>query len=759
MNGKRTIVAVLLAASLLGTQALGSGGPPLVPDYVTAYALNPEDIGALSEGHLGILKGAAPSAVLYIDWRLLHGWTVGTAAGTSLATPCCGSLTDRSFAWAEERNKIPGVSKDVFFVSADRPGPDYTSVPTCFADAFDTAVKTLDDRMTRYGATSPAVRAWVAAQDAVFQACSKPGVTLPPAPADAPAWLIADRAYQTAAIALYDGRLAEAEAAFAAIGRDPRSPWQPNALYLQTRVIQRAALLHPGATGFARAHAALDTLAATPVGTYGRGEVGRMREVLEYHEHPRALLTRLAGELNDPVPTPDIAVKFKDYMSLARDGAVAPEAADWIHTVHAKDRAAGLAHAQARLAATHSTAWLVAALSLAMPDDPDAAALSRAADAITPADPAWLTAQYHLIRLTSGRAGAQAVRTRSDAVLAQADLTRSDRNIFSAIRTQVATGLDDVVRFGLRRPYCTATDGSCIMGNWAGGDGLLGKRGPLFVGWGGDARAIIDRLPMAPRIRLASDARIPTELRLDIALTSFARAVQLQDDAAVDALAGMLVRLLPQVATDWRTIGQTRPGADKRFAEFFLMAKIPTLRTDLASYVRPEGTIDRDFGGYWIPWMIVAPGVAAGPRPFPPDRAYLPQESWEEGGDPATGGSPPPPDLTCLTQCGAGTFPLRMPPFSEPLLASAMHERRSFLVATAANLPSGATSVWDEALAYVRARPRDPRAAEMLYRLIRVARWGGNHDHVGRRAFTLLHARYPGSTWARRSPFFYDDKT
>lgn len=202
MRRARTIMAILLNTGLVGTQALGSGGPPPVPDYVTAYALNPEDIAALSTRHLGIMKGAAPPAILYLDWRLLHGWRVGAAAGKALATPCCGSQTDRSFAWVAERNKVLGVSKDVFYVAADRPGPNYTSIPTCFADAFDTAMRTLDDRMARYGATSPAVAAWVKAQDAVFRSCSKPGMTLPPAPADAPRWLLADRAYQAAAIAL-----------------------------------------------------------------------------------------------------------------------------------------------------------------------------------------------------------------------------------------------------------------------------------------------------------------------------------------------------------------------------------------------------------------------------------------------------------------------------------------------------------------------------------------------------------------------------
>ncbi len=72
--------------------------------------------------------------------------------------------------------------------------------------------------------------------------------------------------------------------------------------------------------------------------------------------------------------------------------------------------------------------------------------------------------------------------------------------------------------------------------------------------------------------------------------------------------------------------------------------------------------------------------------------------------------------------------------------------------------PSAGTTVslWVEAFDYVQAHPRDPRAPETLYRLIRVARWGGNHDHLGRRAFHLVHTRYPSSRWTKLSPFFYD---
>ena len=59
-------------------------------------------------------------------------------------------------------------------------------------------------------------------------------------------------------------------------------------------------------------------------------------------------------------------------------------------------------------------------------------------------------------------------------------------------------------------------------------------------------------------------------------------------------------------------------------------------------------------------------------------------------------------------------------------------------------------------LTYLRAHPADPRAPEALYWLVHVGRFGGSHDHSGRRAFELLHARYPKSGWAQRTPYFFD---
>ncbi|AIT05464.1 hypothetical protein MC45_02550 [Sphingomonas taxi] len=756
----RVPIGVVLAAAL-ATRALGSGDPTPRPVYVFADPQDATERAALAGGRLPIVKGATTDALLFLDWRRLTGLQVGQSAADALVAPCCGTPATRQHDWLDVRRTIPGAT-EVYWIAAERNGPNFVAIPTCFDDAFTTAAATLADRARRYGRAAPAVRAWLDAQDAVFAACSKPVAALAPLPAAAPSWLRSDRAYQEAALALYNGQADEAARRFAAIAGDVASPWRPSGLYLSARALLRAAIDAPAPARLAAAHAALDRLAAAPAGTFGRGELMRMRQILAFHEHPDRLLLRLDRDLNAPAPLPEVAVAVRDYLTLADRHPAKPEAADWIRTIQAKDRVAASTHAQERWNAGHRTAWLIAALLLADPADAGAAALAEAAGRVPATDPAWLTARYHRLRLLTPRADAAQIRAEADAVLARDDLIRSDRNVFKAVRTQTAASLADFAAHALRAPYCRTGLSTCTADVRTAGDGLIGRRpSGGFAGLGPDARAVIDRLPLHERMAVADMTAMPREIRLDIALTSFVRAVQLRDDAAVDRLAARLVTLLPQVAADWRRIAATPPGADKLFAEAFVMMKIPSLRVDLADYARPTGTV-RQFGGYWVDLLLPLPGQHGPSRPFPPASAYLPNGYWSSAY--ASDREADRADLACLEKCGSGILPLHYPPFVRATLPRALAERRAFIVSMRhfddsgrpVTVQTAGISLWNSALTYVVRHPGDPRAAEALYRLIRVARWGGNHDHLGRRAFLLLHRRYPRSGWTARSPFYYD---
>lgn len=731
--------------------------------------------------------------------------------------------------WIEARKRVVGAPDLARpWIDTERPVADGVSVPNCFDDAFVFATQTLKDRIRDHGASDPNVRAWLATQDAVFAACSSATAALPALAADAPAWLKADRAYQDAAFALYGGRSKEAAQRFTELSRDRASPYRGLGPYLAARALWREALRRPSPTAEADATRALDRLAASSADAYGRAQVTPMRESLQVRLHPDVARPRLERAILAPEASPDLAVRFRDLSDLS-DSAVAhggqpTEVLDWIATLKGAlakppalpepappaptepqppaqtadpapvdsatfmaearagrlkaameaaktaeaNRREALAHATARWDAGHDRAWLLAAISLANPGDAEAPVLSTAAEAVEPTYPGWLTLQHQLIRLSWTSRPATDTRARLDQLLARADLSTSDRNLFLGARSQVATSLDDFLGHALRQRVCRG-DGAarCARDDWStdsyqSGGVFDGEGSDGTVGLGDEARAVLDRLPLPQRMSAAADPRLPPRLRLDLDLTNFARAVDLQDAAAIDAVSSRLEALLPLMAADFASIRKARPGADKRFAEFFVLAKIPGLRTDLVEYTRPEGRTVSEFQGYWSDWIVFAKG-----RPLAASAAPEPSLYQRDGQGAEEGWPDAQTDLTCLGECEAGAQPLRLPDFVAKGQSAATVDRGYFLRTPQSyydagktnpplDLPKGAVSAWEEMLAYVAAHPKDPRAPEALYWLVHVGHFGGSHAHSGRRAFKLLKARYAASDWAGKTKYYYD---
>ncbi len=756
----RALTVALLLAGLLARPAWASGDGSVLPFGLDPYGgTQTEQDAFYGQGHVGVLMGRAPWSRLFAGWRLLHGQAVGIAAGQGLARPCCDANgnDDITAAWRDARMAVPGVAK-LDYLTVFRPVHDFLSVQTCFADAFTTATRTLADRIAAHGAADPAVRAWLDGQDAVFAACHADS-DLPALPADAPAWLVQDHAYQDAAHALYERDLAAAQAKFAAIAADTGSPWQSFGPYLAARAAVDAALPSQDPALIAQARERLKTLAAP--GTLGENSAAGLGHALDFRTDPEARRTALVAELSAAALPDTAAPDFKDLRRLGQTPPGQPEFLDWL-TVFGRapdspeaswfDRFVGEQpwktdadarhHAQERWDATHDPAWLLALMQATDPG-PDAAALATAAQALPPTSPAWLTASYHRFRLQAGQPVDRAREL--DAILARSDLTVTDRNLFLAERTLVAADMASFLRTALRTAPCDPPDfgkpmtpTSCF-GVQFGMDVYAGA--PVGGMFGDDALVTIDHLPLDLRTALAETASLSAPLRLDVALTSWTRAVLIGDDAAADRLARTLLVLLPQVAPELTRFVGTPAGPDKRFAAWFLLAKLPGAATHLmgsnvaaanepnaADYTRPTGTVD-EFAGHWPDW-IYAP---AGSPPLP---AAMPSG-----------------DVVCRGLCGGGAFPYRAPPFALVVAARADTERGRYAPGPAT---PGVVHVWEEALRYVQAHPADPRAAETLYRLVRVSRFGHGYARSSFRAFGLLKSRYGTTSWAKQTRYYYD---
>jgi len=140
-----------------------------------------------------------------------------------------------------------------------------------------------------------------------------------------------------------------------------------------------------------------------------------------------------------------------------------------------------------------------------------------------------------------------------------------------------------------------------------------------------------------------------------------------------------------------------------------------------------------------------APFVRGGyARPYPPGELGMLQDSWwcQGARSPANW---VPPD--------------RQPP--EPVanfLSAANREEAAAERRKLAVLPAAPDWLGAQAVAYAAAHPEDPRVPESLYLVVRATRYGCTDAQTGdasKRAFDLLHRRYPNTEWAKKTPYWY----
>ena len=77
-----------------------------------------------------------------------------------------------------------------------------------------------------------------------------------------------------------------------------------------------------------------------------------------------------------------------------------------------------------------------------------------------------------------------------------------------------------------------------------------------------------------------------------------------------------------------------------------------------------------------------------------------------------------------------------------------------------AKLPPGPYFLAEKALQWAGSHPDDPRVPEALHRVVEAVRYGCGSDPTrdssySKRAFTLLHKRYPNSEWTKKTKYWF----
>jgi len=776
-----TLIFALVLTLMIPLPAPAHDGYPPIPIFV--FRTHPDlPFEEYVNGKLGIVLPSYDDLFLFIAYRNLSGASFTPAeikVLQSLWNPLINvrmkamapsSQKDWMHEWFRRRSAMKHqATPEPEFPYAVNPwnqktiGGEILFFLNCPEDAFHTALRTLDERERTFGTANREVTDWAEAQDQVFLNCGKwkdtqPRAIIPKtaAPSDSPV-LRADRSYQIAAAHFYSGDYDQAIHEFDAIAQDGASPWNKIAPYLAARAALRKGTLSGGEfkfdkAAFAEAESRLNAVLRDPTRRQWHAASLRLLAFVRIRLHSRERLAELALELSK---TGGLAGNRQDLVDffylLERGPREAFQSPDdmtlWILSFR---EAAGPLHidAQAQWQRTKSLPWLVAALQAESNTKGDPSRLLAEADLVPKSSVAFRTVSFLRARVSLDMGKTAEARQILDGALRDPELRTesSTTNLFLALRMHLSENLREFLNFLPRRPagivYTDEYEFNLDRYDKYRKDGFL--RGlyshPMFDN---DSGVILNGyFPLSLLAQTASENSLAADLRKQVALMAFVRAVVLHRSSVAAQLAGTLVQLAPEMKEELAAYQTADSDSSREFAAVFLILRYPGLATAIESGSPRDAPVDK-LEPYSDNWWC-----------FTFERTFL-GKSGEESQEWSR-------DMTRHLQPVYRSGHVEPPVFlSEHQIADAREELKQLLSAE-----SGPDWLDARAIAWAKAHPEDPRTPEVLHLAVRAYRYGCSdlrsvtkfptgRANFSKQAFDLLHHRYPGSEWTKKTPYWF----
>jgi hypothetical protein len=701
-------------------------------------------------GDLGILDPSFSPEYLYVAYRHLTGSGLEGESRGSVASFWPESATEPREApvsiWSRARAAVGGAGRMPRIEAyrlVERQADGYVyhaAYGNCLDDAFVTAARLLEDRVERFGEDSAAVRRWVAAQDEVFSNC-RGGRTIPePLGSDATPLERADRAYQIAAAHFYSEDYRQAERLFSEIADDISSPWSTLAAYLVARCRIRAASVggEPRRESFSAAAAVLDRLLADSSRKEIHQAARGLRQYLRIRLDPETARRELVESLTATPLARPLRPRLVDYFYLLDHlteekppeeslgdwlGRRLPELEDlsqWLVVLRWGGHEPVRRFAFERWRETDSPAWLWAALNAVFASDSWLDELMQESALIEPSSDLYPSLAYRRASLLLRGGEVVKARQELDRLLEKTSgrLAPGDLNRVSRLRAQVAASLEEFVKFAQVTPVAITHD---YESGWerpiqAAPNGLRDLRhGKLFDRI--SVRRLNRELPLSLLAEILSLEELDQELRKSIALATWTRAVLLQDEETALRLAPLVEELSPGLGPELEAYLVAESGQARRFAAALTLLRNPGLHPAVL-----EG-----FG-----------------RREPLERRASFLQNWWCGGSAILPSSVP----------GGGRIPKAA--FLTPTERSQAETQREGLE----QIRDAPVHLGYEVLSWAESHPEDGRLAEALHRVVQATRYSScrseANGEVSRAAFQTLRRRYPKTSWAEKTKYWYE---
>lgn len=705
------------------------------PSWAEALFLDPgiPDVPreSIAQGEWGVLRPGLPYEDLIPIYRQLQN--LDSPGKTVKPGVTAENVNASSPSWERQRSAVLG----------DRPRPnvpdayetaEFVTVTRVCGPAFEQAASTLAGLVKEHGVTDPAVKDWALAQDLVF--ASTKDAPRYPEPVRAPAWLVPQRRYQIAAAHFYASDWATARRHFLEIAKDPSSPWRPWGRYLAARCWVRQAELegtmdHPGDSlkAYVQAQALLEDLLKDPTCRPLHARAEAYRELTRYRTEPSALLGELLRDLERPNPGGSLddslrrihdCLRFMKKQARPNEPVAAPDSdlARWLGAMAGNvPWKLETGDALARWKAKPGLPWLVAALASTTRDDQALAPLKAAAEKLPSASPLAPSVRWHLLRLKLSSLSGPSLVAQVEAGLKRKDLPPWAVNLLRTQRQALAEDLPTWVAFASRKITATEND-------YEGPDRQLpteGEGGESFEP--ATALTFSGGMPLERVPDLLRDGRVPAESRRRIAQAAWMKAVLLNRWGEARRLADSLPKELQSKVS--RLAGQDP--VSLRFLAALAVMDWPGMRPVVDGGLRRQyAQVDES-------------------KAVDPDQLFdaMRDNWWCEG----LGQGRP-------SGAAAVAEPLPAPFLTAEDQAKAHAEWRALLKVPAAQVWFG-----EAVIAYAEATPKDPRIPEALHRVVAATRSplcpSKGVSETSRRAFQLLHKRFPKDPWTKKTPYHY----
>jgi hypothetical protein len=751
------MVSLGLLFGLLAHSTFACG--PFSTEAVFVFTVHPTyPLERYASGEIGVIQPSYARSYLYVVYRYLANTPFTADEQKALAEFWKERLSDAwdlgqdgwIKAWIEARQKIPGIPespKIEVYRNREKPN-EYETYLNCTKDSFDNAISTLNERVKKYGADSPAVRTWVEGQDQVFANCAE-GQHVPAAlPSSADTTAQADRNYQIAAANFYATNFDVAQKDFEAIAADSSSSWQPTALYLLARTFVRKASLGADATrtdSLRLAEAQLKKVLADKKLTNTHPASVRLLNLVRLRLHPSERMHELAQMLTGRNANDHLKQDLWDYTTLL-DGVLETEEqssssapkpdfssddlTDWISTLQGganQDRE----HAFSRWQKTRSLPWLVAVLSKSAGKDSGSAALISEALKITSNSPAFASARYHAVRLLMEAGKSAEARSLLDQVLKN-NRTQFDAaalNLLINLRMMLSTNLSDFLNNLPRIPASLSwnDDGREIPAELsdisAEEKAKVGK--PLYDFDG--ARVLNTQMPLSVLTEAAKDQSLPNHLRQDLAQAVWIRAVLLDDLKTADELVPILKGLVPSLAGPLNSFFTTPAPDARKFFALYIWLKFPGMEPVVDAGIGRDSSLNEQ-DSYRDNWWCSAA--------FTPPTEPVADEDEK---------------IDSFT-----TSTITSPLFLNEAQRTAGAKEWTALK----NLGPMPNYLSKQVIQWATKNPNDQRVPEALHLAVNSTRFGCTNEETGRwskAAFDLLHRKYPNTTWAKKTKYWFKE--